>query len=218
MQAAAPELIDLSRRDAGRRSTCTASTATEPPIKAAAAAGRGSTTTFATNCLLARRLVERGVRFVNLYHASWDHHSNLDAELAFNCRHGRPAGRRADQGPEAARPARRDAGGLGCRSSAARRWARTAGGSRRDRPRPPPVRVHASGWPAAASRAARCIGKTDEIGWNVVEDPVHVNDLHATILHLFGLDHLKLTYRFQGLDQRLTTVTREARVVHELLE
>jgi uncharacterized protein (DUF1501 family) len=55
-------------------------------------------------------------------------------------------------------------------------------------------------------RGGQVIGKTDEIGWNVVEDPVHVNDLHATTLHLFGLDHLKLTYRFQGRDFRLTDV------------
>ena len=60
-------------------------------------------------------------------------------------------------------------------------------------------------------------GQTDEIGWAPVEDPVHVNDFHATLLHLFGLDHRRLTFPFQGLDQRLTTVTREARVVHELL-
>jgi uncharacterized protein (DUF1501 family) len=59
------------------------------------------------------------------------------------------------------------------------------------------------------------LGKTDEIGWNVVEDPVHVNDLHATILHLFGLDHLRLTYRFQGRDFRLTDVG--GKVVNRLL-
>ena len=79
MQAAAPELIDLSERDHGRRSTCTASTARSQDRRAAAAAARALYRAFATNCLLARRLVERGVRFVNLYHASWDHHSNLDA-------------------------------------------------------------------------------------------------------------------------------------------
>ena len=60
-------------------------------------------------------------------------------------------------------------------------------------------------------------GGTDELGWAPAEDPVHVNDLHATLLHLFGLDHQRLTYRYQGLDQRLTTVTRQAQVIDELL-
>ena len=64
-------------------------------------------------------------------------------------------------------------------------------------------------------KGGQVIGKTDEIGWNIVEDPVHVNDLHATILHLFGLDHLKLTYRFQGRDFRLTDVA--GKVVTKLL-
>jgi hypothetical protein len=56
------------------------------------------------------------------------------------------------------------------------------------------------------AKGGQVIGKTDELGWNVVEDPVHINDLHATILHLFGLDHLQLTYRFKGRDFRLTDV------------
>jgi hypothetical protein len=60
-------------------------------------------------------------------------------------------------------------------------------------------------------------GETDEIGWAPIRDPVHVNDLQATLLHLFGLDHLRLTYRFQGLDQRLTSITRESNVVEALL-
>jgi hypothetical protein len=60
-------------------------------------------------------------------------------------------------------------------------------------------------------------GETDEFGWAPVRDAVHVNDLHATLLHLFGLDHQRLTYRFQGLEQRLTTVTREAQVIPTLL-
>jgi hypothetical protein len=60
-------------------------------------------------------------------------------------------------------------------------------------------------------------GLTDEIGWAPVEDPLHVGDLHATLLHLFGLDHTRLTFRYQGLDQRLTTVTRQARIEPKLL-
>ena len=62
-------------------------------------------------------------------------------------------------------------------------------------------------WAAGGGiKGGQVIGKTDDIGWNVVEDPIHVNDLHATVLHLFGLDHLKLTYKFQGRDFRLTDV------------
>ena len=60
-------------------------------------------------------------------------------------------------------------------------------------------------------------GETDEFGWAPIRDPVHVNDLQATLLHLFGLDHLRLTYKFQGLDQRLTSITRESNVVKALL-
>src|SRR5262249_4956126 len=84
MQSAAPELIDLAKEP---RAVLSASgiDRVEPDIKASRGGGKGQFRAFATNCLLARRLVERGVRFVNLYHASWDHHSNLDAELTHNC-------------------------------------------------------------------------------------------------------------------------------------
>ena len=96
----------------------------------------------------------------------------------------------------------------GAASSAARRWSRATRRSRligRDHhPRPSP-----SGWPAAASSRASRSGATDDLGYNVVEDPVHVHDLHATILHLLGLDHTKLTYKFQGRDFRLTDVRGE---------
>jgi hypothetical protein len=72
-------------------------------------------------------------------------------------------------------------------------------------------------WAAGGGiRGGQVVGKTDDIGWNVVEDPIHVNDLHATILHLFGLDHLKLTYKFQGRDFRLTDVG--GNVVKKLLK
>ena len=126
MQSAAPELIDLSSETKQTLRRSTASTATSRASRRHAAAARASSRPSPTNCLLARRLVERGVRFVNLYHASWDHHSNLDAELTLQLPDGRPAGRRAAQGPQAARPARLDAGDVAVASSAGRRWARTA--------------------------------------------------------------------------------------------
>ena len=86
---------------------------------------------------------------------------------------------------------------------------------RAERPRSQPVRLHACGWPAAASRAASIYGATDEFGFKAVEKPVHVHDLHATILHLLGIDHTKLTYRYSGRDFRLTDVS--GNVIHDIL-
>src|SRR5262249_38846284 len=85
MQSAAPELIDLAKEPKSIRDEYGLDRV-EPDLKAHRGGGKGQFRAFAANCLLARRLVERGVRFVNLYHASWDHHSNLDKELAHNCR------------------------------------------------------------------------------------------------------------------------------------
>src|SRR5262249_13057842 len=162
----------------------------------------------AANCLLARRLVERGVRFVNLYHASWDHHSNLDKELAYNCQ-------MADQ-PVAA--LLRDLKQRGLLDTTLVIWAsefgRTPLGENRGGSPNVTGRDHHpfafTLWMAGGGiKGGTILGKSDEIGWGVVEDPVHVNDFHATILHLFGLDHLKLTYRFQGRDFRLTDVAGE---------
>ena len=110
--------------------------------------------------------------------------------------------RRAGQGPEAARPARRHAGDLG-------RRVRPHADGREPRDRSAATTTSTPtrcGWPAAASSAGYIYGQTDEIGYNVVENPVHVHDLQATILHLLGIDHTKLTYRFQGRDYRLTDV------------
>ncbi len=111
MQSAAPELIDLSNED---KKTLDAYglDRPEPEIKAGRGGGKGQFRAFATNCLLARRLVERGVRFVTLFHASWDHHSNLDAELPHNCRMADQPVAALHQGPEAARAARQDAGAV----------------------------------------------------------------------------------------------------------
>ncbi|HEX4606741.1 MAG TPA: DUF1501 domain-containing protein, partial [Urbifossiella sp.] len=166
------------------------------------------------NCLLARRLVERGVRFVSLFHASWDHHSNLEAELPFNCG-------MADQ-PVAALI--KDLKARGLLDSTLVLWlsefGRTPLGE--NRPGRPGVtgRDHHpfafSVWAAGGGiKGGQVVGETDEIGWSVTRDPVHINDLHATILRLFGLDHLRLTYRFQGRDFRLTDVA--GKVVTKLL-
>jgi hypothetical protein len=213
MQSAAPQLLDLSGVTKATIDMYGVDR-TEPDLKAARGGGRGQFHTFAKNCLLARRLVERGVRFVNLYHASWDHHSNLDKELGHNCL-------MADQ-PIAA--LLKDLKQRGLLESTLVLWmsefGRTPLGENRVGYKTVTGRDHHpfafTLWLAGGGiKGGQVIGKTDDIGWNIVEDPIHINDYHATILHLFGLNHLKLTYRFQGRDFRLTDVG--GKVVSKLL-
>lgn len=204
MQSAAPELIDLSDESPETLAMYGVDRG-EPAIKASRGGGPGQYKNYATNCLLARRLVERGVRFVNLVHASWDHHSNLDNELAFN------AGM-ADQ-PIAALIKDLKQRGLLDETLVvvAGEFGRTPLGENRGGSKNVTGRDH---HPTAFSilmaggglKGGLTYGETDDIGWNIVRDPVHINDLHATMLHLFGLDHLRLTHRFQGRDFRLTDV------------
>ncbi len=204
MQSAAPELIDLS----GESPETLAAYGVNRPdanIKAERAGGPGQYKKYATNCLLARRLVERGVRFVNIVHASWDHHSNLDRELSYN------AGM-ADQ-PIAALIQDLKQRGLLDETLVvvAGEFGRTPLGENRGGSKSVTGRDH---HPSAFTilmaggglKGGLTYGETDEIGWSVAQDPVHINDLHATMLHLFGLDHLRLTHRFQGRDFRLTDV------------
>jgi hypothetical protein len=212
MQSAAPELIDLSgetketlqRYGVGR----------EEPKTSGRGGGKGVFHAFAANCLLARRMVERGVRFVNLYHASWDHHSDLDKELGFNCQ-------MADQ-PVAA--LLKDLKQRGLLDSTLVIWASEFGRTPLGENRPGFATVSGRDhhpfaytiWMAGGGiQGGQVIGKTDDLGWNIAEEPTHINDFHATILHLFGLDHLRLTYRFQGRDFRLTDVG--GKVVTKLL-
>jgi hypothetical protein len=204
MQSAAPELIDLSGEPDYIRKMYGADRE-DPALKGDRTGGPNQYRSFATNCLLARRLVERGVRFVNLVHASWDHHSNLDNELGFN------AGM-ADQ-PCAALV--RDLKQRGLLDSTLVLWiaefGRTPLGENRPGYKEVTGRDHHpfafSIWMAGGGvKGGQVHGETDEIGWGVVKDAVHINDLHATLLRLFGLDHLKLTHRFQGRDFRLTDV------------
>jgi uncharacterized protein (DUF1501 family) len=215
MQSAAPELIDFSGETAATLEEY--GVGREDPKDGGRGGGGGGTgvfNAFAVNCLLARRLVERGVRYVNLYHASWDHHSNLDQELTFNAT-------MADR-PIAALI--KDLKKRGLLDSTlvvfAGEFGRTPLGENRAGDKPNTGRDH---HPFAYSivmagggiRGGTVLGKTDEIGWNIVEDPIHINDFHATLLHLCGLDHLKLTYRFQGRDFRLTDVG--GKVIEKLL-
>ena len=205
MQAAAPELIDLTGEPQHIKDLYGIERE-DPPIKASRGGGPGQYRGFATNCLLARRLVERGVRFVNVIHASWDHHSNLDNELTFNSG-------MADQ-PIAALIKDLKARGLLDETLVvwAAEFGRTPLGENRNGNNdnvtgrdhhPFAFTLLMAG---GGIEGGQIYGETDEIGWSIIQDPVHINDFHATILHLFGLDHLRLTHRFQGRDFRLTDV------------
>jgi uncharacterized protein (DUF1501 family) len=213
MQSSAPELIDLSAETETTQKSYGLGRET-PEIKAARGGGAGQFEAFSRNCLLARRLVERGVRFVNIVHASWDHHSNLDVELAQNCQ-------MADQ-PIAA--LLKDLKQRGLLDTTLVVWAsefgRTPLGENRAGNPTVTGRDHHpfafSLWCAGGGiKGGQTIGKTDDIGWGVVEDPIHIHDLQATLLSLFGINHLKLTYRFQGRDFRLTDVA--GKVVEKML-
>jgi arylsulfatase A-like enzyme len=170
--------------------------------------GLGSETTraFGTNCLLARRMVERGVRFVMVTHSSWDQHSELNKELRKNCD--------TTCAPIAALIVDLERRGL--LDSTLVVWGgefgRTPLGEWRRDGEPDFVgRDHHPNcftmWMAGGGvRAGTTIGRTDDMALSIVEDPVHVNDLQATILHCLGLDHTRLTHRHQGRDFRLTDV------------
>ncbi|HTM53642.1 MAG TPA: DUF1501 domain-containing protein [Pirellulales bacterium] len=204
MQSAAPELIDVAR-ESRQTLDMYGIDREEPNVKAGRGGGPGQFRSFATNCLLARRMVERGVRFVNIIHASWDHHSNLDTELPYNAQ-------MADQ-PIAALIKDLKARGLLDETLVvwASEFGRTPLGENRGGSESVTGRDH---HPFAFSifmagggiKGGQVYGETDEIGWAPVKDPVHVNDFQATLLKLFGLDHLRLTHRFQGRDFRLTDV------------
>jgi uncharacterized protein (DUF1501 family) len=164
---------------------------------------------FANNCLLARRLIERGVRFVQLFHEAWDQHDNLKADLAKNCRN-------TDQGSAALI---KDLKQRGLLDDTLVIWGGEFG-------RTPMVQGGNDGrdhhpnaftmWLAGGGiRPGITLGKTDDLGFNAVEDRVHVHDLHATLLYLLGFDHTRLTYKFQGRQFRLTDVHGE--VVRKLL-
>jgi len=160
--------------------------------------------TQAANCLLARRLAERGVRFIQLYHADWDHHLGLPSAMPTMCRHN----------DQAVAGLITDLKNRGMLDETIVVWAGEFGRSPMLQGEPDPKKYGRDHhmkcfalWVAGGGfKAGVTIGKTDDFGYDVVQDPVHVHDLHATMLHLLGVDHLKLTYRFQGRDFRLTDV------------
>ncbi|GAC1469210.1 MAG: DUF1501 domain-containing protein [Isosphaeraceae bacterium] len=199
MQTSAPELINL-----GGESAATLKHYGAQP-------GRPS---FANNCLLARRLVERGVRFVQLYHTDWDHHGapgqTLNKDLEQVCHE-------IDQ-PCAALVS--DLKQRGLLDDTLVVWGGEFGRTPMGETREYVGRNHhidaATMWMAGGGiRPGLNLGVTDEFGFAPVEDRVHIHDVQATILHLLGLDHTRLTYRFQGRDYRLTDV--DGQVVKKLI-
>jgi hypothetical protein len=159
---------------------------------------QGGDGSYAANCLLARRLVERGVRFVQLYHRAWDHHGGIKRNIAGT----------AKEVDQATAALIRDLKQRGLLEDTlivfGGEFGRTpmAQGNGRDH--------HIKGFSmflcGAGIRPGMTYGATDELGYNAVENVVHVHDLHATMLYLLGVDHLQLTYRWQGRDFRLTDV------------
>jgi Protein of unknown function (DUF1501) len=195
MQATAPELMDIAR---------------EPqPVLDMYGAQPGKPS-FANNCLLARRLLERGVRFVQLFHEAWDQHGDLKRDLKKNCED-------TDR-PSAALV--KDLKQRGLLDDTLVLWGgefgRTPmveGGGNDGRDHHPNA---FSMWMAGGGiKPGLILGQTDDFGFNVVEDRVHVHDLHATLLHLLGFDHTRLTFKFQGRNFRLTDV--HGKVVEKLL-
>jgi len=186
MQASVPELMDISK---------------EPQHLLDLYGAKPGDGSFASNCLLARRLAERGVRFIQIYHRDWDHHTDVKKDIPL----------KAGEVDRASAALILDLKQRGMLDETLIVWGgefgRTPMGQGKGRDH------HIKGfsiWLAGGGiRGGVTYGQTDEFGYAAVENPVHVNDFHATMLHLFGIDHTKLTYRFQGRDFRLTDVAGE---------
>ena len=197
MQSSGPELIDFTKES-------------EATLKMyGAEPGKGS---YANNCLLARRLVERGVRFVQLYHADWDHHQDLTKPLE-------DVTREVDQ-PTAALI--RDLKQRGLLERTLVIWGgefgRTPMGEVREKGkigRNHHIDAYSIFMAGGGIKPGQIVGGTDELGFSPAADKIEVFDVQATILHLLGIDHTKLTFRFQGRDFRLTDVS--GRVIKPLL-
>jgi len=193
MQASAPELVDLRRESDEVRALY--GIEDERP-------------SFARNCLLARRLLERGTRFVQLYHADWDHHGDPGNHL------GEPLDARCREVDRGSAALVRDLERLGMLEDTLVVWGgefgRTPMGEvRRFLGRDHHIDAFTLWMAGGGVKPGFSWGATDEVGYAPVEGAVHVHDLHATMLHLLGIDHQRLTYRSQGRDFRLTDVAGE---------
>ncbi|HTI71343.1 MAG TPA: DUF1501 domain-containing protein [Candidatus Limnocylindria bacterium] len=200
MQASVPELTDLSKEP-------------ESTYKLYGDQARkpGS---FASSALLARRLVERGVRFVQIYHNNWDHHGNLTGRMGSQCKD-------VDQ---ACYGLIQDLKQRGMFDETLIIWGgefgRTiysqGGLSHENYGRDHHPRCFTMWMAGGGSKGGTIYGETDEFSYNITRDPVHVRDFHATLLKLMGIEHERFTYKYQGLDQKLTGV-EQARVIQELI-
>jgi hypothetical protein len=199
MQSAAPELLDFSKES--------------PKTIEEYGINDEKKRSFGTNCLLARRMVERGVRFVQLMHASWDDHTKLNENLKKNC----------DVTDQPVAALIRDLKQRGLLDSTLVIWGGEFGRTPMVEIRNPSEEGGRDHHPLAFTmwlagggiRGGQVVGATDDIGFNIVEDKIHIHDLHATVMHCLGFDHLKLTYRYMGRDFRLTDVAGQ--VVKKLL-
>lgn len=169
--------------------------------------------TFAANCLMARRLAERDVRFIQVFHRGWDQHNNLPADLSRQC----------GDVDQAAAGLVRDLEQRGLLDDTLVVWGGEFGRTvycqgkltQKNYGRDHHPRCFSIWMAGGGIRPGIVYGQTDDYGYNITENPVHVHDLNATILHLLGIDHKRLTYRFQGRDFRLTDV--HGRIVKDLL-
>jgi hypothetical protein len=200
MQTSVPDLVDLSK-EPDRTMQLYGEAAKKPG-------------TFANSVLTARRLIERGVRFVQIYHNNWDTHSNVAGRLPDQCRD-------VDQ---ACYGLIQDLKQRGLYDSTLVIWGgefgRTiysqGGLTKLNYGRDHHPRCFTMWMAGGGSRPGTVYGETDDFSYNIVRDPVHIHDFHATVLHLLGFDHRRFSYKYQGLDQRLTGV-EPARVIQELL-
>jgi hypothetical protein len=200
MQASVPELTDIASEPASTYA-----------LYGDAAKQPG---TFANTALLARRMVERGVRFVQIYHNNWDTHANVAGRLPDQCKD-------VDQ---ACAGLIQDLKQRGMLDDTLVIWGgefgRTiysqGGLSMQNYGRDHHPRCYTMWMAGGGFKGGTIYGETDDFSYNIVKDPVHIRDFHATVLHQLGFDHERFTYKFQGLDQRLSGVL-PARVVHELL-
>ena len=163
---------------------------------------------------MARRLAERGVRFVQIYHNNWDHHGNLGGRMPSQCRD-------VDQPIHALITDLKERGmfddTLIIWGGEFGRTIYSQGGlSRENYGRDHHPRCFSMWMAGGGSKGGAVYGETDEFSYNIVKDPVHIRDFHATALHLMGIQHDRFTYRFQGLDFRLTGV-EPAKVIKDLL-
>jgi len=190
MQASVPELTDLSKEP---ESTF--------KLYGEEARKRGS---FANSVLMARRLTERGVRFVQIYHNNWDHHGNVNGRLPSQCRD-------IDQPCHALIEDLKQRGmfedTLIVWGGEFGRTIYSQGGLSRDNyGRDHHPRCFTMWMAGGGAKAGQIYGETDDFSYNIVKDPLHISDFHATVLHLLGYNHERMTYKFQGLDQKLTGV------------